>query len=55
MKNMPCYKKSLGILHQRSEGEFAIYECERQSEDVRVGNGHRHLAQDGEQRKMCVG
>ena len=52
---MPCYKKSLGILHQRSEGEFAVYECEHQSEDVGVGNGHRHLAQDGEQCKMFVG
>lgn len=49
MKNMPCCKKSVGILHQRSEGEFAIYECDR---DVGGSNGHRHLQQDKEQCKM---
>ena len=53
MKNMPCYKKSLGNLHQRSEGDFAVYEREDQSE-VWAGNGHRHLAQEGRQRKIYV-
>ena len=52
MKNMPCYRKSFGILHHRSEGEFAIYECEHQTDDMGAGNGHRHLTQDEKQREL---
>ena len=54
MKNMPCCKKSPGILLQRLEGDFAVYECEHPNEEVGTGNGHRHLAQDGTQRRSML-
>lgn len=45
MKQVPCYQKTFEDLQQSSEGEFAIYEHEKQGEEVGGGNGHRLLDQ----------
>ena len=43
MKQVPCYQKTFEDLHQRSEGDFAIYE--REELGTELGNGHRFLDQ----------
>lgn len=52
MKNVPCHEKPPVSLHQISEGEFAIYEREKEDEDVYGGNGHRLL--DQQRKRMTL-